>query len=157
MMRLKETEKKIQASQKERVIKIPVSAFERKRSTKSILTTSVLNSISVENPVRAAGSRKRNTKEEPPHFTITYKDSLVPDEIYYSETFQKVKRESVLQNMNQAVHKFFKNREDAQNRELVCRWLSSLEGLFSFPYALMQHLMWYMSLERHEDKYGRRE
>ena len=156
-MRLRETEKKIQESQKVRVINIPVSAFERKRNTKSILTTSVLNSISVENPSRGSGSRKRPEKDEAPHFTITYRDSLVPDDIYYSETFQKVKRESVLQNMNQAVHKFFKNREDSQNRELVCRWLSSLEGLFSFPYALMQHLMRYVSLERFEDKYGRHE
>lgn len=151
--KLNETERKIQNSQKERVIRIPATVFERKKVAQKSLTLSVLNSISMENPSSKNTSKKGQDNSK--NFTIRYKDSIVPDEVYYSETFQKIKRESVLQNMNMVIHKFFKKKALDDRRELICRWLCSLEGLHNFPMTLMSHLMDYMKLEKYEDRYRR--
>lgn len=185
LAKIRKTKNQLTKGVKERIIKIPADVFENKRNKRLNYTdSSARPEISNSQPplddktaVLEASPRRRrltsnlefnhfsnrsvhrsvrsNDKSEAKYFEIKYKDPLVPDEIFYSEPFQKIKKENILLSMNQAVHKFFANKQDKSNRDLVCSWLGSIDGLLDVSLPLLRVLMDYFGLEKYSYEYGK--
>lgn len=179
LTKIREVKDQMLKGLKERVIRIPANTFEKKRLERLKVDTSMVKKLHAEGSQRRSARRgtvawnRRRTSFLPPeaiitravnayqkennkeYFEIRYKDILVPDEIFYSEAFQRIKKESILLSMNQAVHKFFRNKHDKVNRDMVCSWLGSLDDLVEISLSLMNVLMDYFKLEKYSHDYGK--
>lgn len=180
LAKIRDVKNQLQKGVKERVIKIPADIFENKRNKRLSVNSSMIKNLQVDTPLdgvkktqtwsernkrrtsildvgstavsRAVMSHeKRNAAK---FFEIKYRDPIVPDSIFYSEPFQKIKKENILLSMNQAVHKFFANKEDKSNRDIVCSWLSSLDEMIDISLSLMKVLMDFFKLEKYTYEYG---
>lgn len=179
LAKIKETRTEMMKGLKERVIQIPANIFEQKRKERLKVGSALIKDVhtvgsSAKQPAAKslAWSRRRRQSYLPAEaivnrvvaaherenikdiFEIRYKDMIVPDQIFYSEAFQKVKKESILLSMNQAVHRFFRNKEDKTNRDLVCSWLSSLDEMVEISLSLMKILMDFFTLKKFSHEYS---
>lgn len=178
LTKIREVKDQMLKGLKERVIKIPANTFELKRQERLKVDSSMVKKLHTVGSTRKSARRgtvawsQRRTSFLPPEamiskaitayekentkecFEIRYKDILVPDEIFYSEAFQRIKKESILLSMNQAVHKFFRNKEDKVNRNMVCSWLGSIDDMVDISLSLMSVLMDYFKLEKFSHNYG---
>ena len=152
---LANTRIQLENAQKIREVKIPYSLFDKKKQRSKV---AVAGGSDPSQPLVMSLGRSRSvqapTNNDARTVTIVYKDSVLPDDVYFSPDFQKVKLYSVVNNMNTVVHKFFRNKSDSQHRELVMRWLGSLEGMDGFEAGkLLTHLLDFFTLEKHTDRY----